>query len=84
MRLRRKLGHGEGFDHDLHAMRQKAVSNGGVLSIAGDEQHLQIGAGLPRGVSHLAAVHAPSEPHVGDQEIDPAVRSQDVQTRRAP
>ena len=57
----------------MHAGLEMAVADDGVLGKAGDEEHLQIGAGHTCSVGHLAAVHRPGQADVGHQKIDPGI-----------
>ena len=56
-----------------------AVADNRVFRIAGDEQHLELGAQRPAAVRNLPAVHAARQPDVGDQQIDRRTRLQQSQ-----
>ena len=50
-----------------------AVTNYGILRIAGNEQHLEIRPQDASRIGHLAAVHAAREPDIGDEKIHASV-----------
>ncbi len=82
--LRMRVGehlHGEGLGDHRHARLEKAVRDGGVLRVAGHEQHLQVRPPLARGVGHLPAVQA-RQADVGDQQVDALARAQHLQAGR--
>ena len=66
--LRERIN-GERLRDHLHARFQEARRQGGILSVARDEQHFEVAAAFPGGVSELAPVQT-RQTHVGDQEID--------------
>ena len=63
---------GERFRQHVHAWTEKVASEGGVLSIAGDEKHLQVGPRGPRNFRELPAVDV-RQHDVGDHEVDPSI-----------
>ena len=70
--------HGEGLGEQLHAGLEEAAGDGGVLGVAGDEQHLQPGPQRAGGVGELAAV----EPGRPTSVISRSMRAADCRMRR--
>ena len=49
---------------------EMSVVERGILGIARDEQHLQVGSHYPRGISDLPTVHSARKPDIGHQQVD--------------
>src|SRR5438105_3695490 len=65
-----QIEHRERLGQQLHARLHEAVTYGGILGIAGNEQHLEAWSKRARRVGKLATVHAIRQADVGDHHVD--------------
>ena len=61
--------HLERFGHHKRAALQAALTNDRVLSVPGNEQHLQIWPTYPSSIGHLLAIQSARQSYISDQQI---------------
>ncbi len=63
----------------MHPRGKVAVAEHGVLGMAGDEQHREIGTHRPGSIRQLPAIHATRQSNIREQQVDARAGSHLVQ-----